>query len=435
MPRLPLPLLLLLALVACGDEATQTVAEGQGPSPKLPPARQCWFPPSTSRRPPAGRRARRRRPAAGLQRHRLRRRPRPSALALRAAERRRAGGRDQRARPSRTTATASSGWIAAQAAWTGPAPARRAPTASPCCATPTATASPRRRRRFLAGLHSPFGMALVGDDLYVADTDALLRFPYHAGETQITARRTQGRRPAGAADQPSLDQERHRQPRRPLALCHRRLQQQRRRERLRGRDGRAPRSGRSTPRPARTAIFASGLRNPVGMAWEPQTGALWTAVNERDELGSDLVPDYMTSVKDGAFYGWPYSYYGQHVDTRVKPQRPDLVATAIAPDYALGAHTASLGLAFAPTRAACRRAFTRRRLRRPARLLEPQAPQRLPGGLRAVRRRQAGRQAGRRADRLPRRRRQRAGPPGGRRARPATARCWSPTTSATRSGG
>ena len=93
-------------------------------------------------------------------------------------------------------------------------------------------------------------------------------------------------------------------------------------------------------------LFASGLRNPNGLAWQPDSGALWTAVNERDELGSDLVPDYMTSVKEGAFYGWPYSYYGQHVDTRVKPQNPELVAKALAPDYALGAHTASLGLAF-----------------------------------------------------------------------------------------
>jgi Glucose/sorbosone dehydrogenases len=92
--------------------------------------------------------------------------------------------------------------------------------------------------------------------------------------------------------------------------------------------------------------FATGLRNPNGMGWQPQSGALWTVVNERDELGNDLVPDYMTSVKDGAFYGWPYSYYGQHVDTRVKPQKPELVAKAIKPDYALGNHTASLGLTF-----------------------------------------------------------------------------------------
>jgi len=95
-------------------------------------------------------------------------------------------------------------------------------------------------------------------------------------------------------------------------------------------------------------VFASGLRNPNGLAWEPARGALWTVVNERDELGSDLVPDYLTSVKDGAFYGWPYSYYGQHVDSRVAPARPDLVAVALRPDYALGPHTASLGLAYAP---------------------------------------------------------------------------------------
>jgi glucose/arabinose dehydrogenase len=100
------------------------------------------------------------------------------------------------------------------------------------------------------------------------------------------------------------------------------------------------------PSSGRTRVFASGLRNPVGMAWQPQSNQLWTSVNERDEIGSDLVPDYMTSVKDGGFYGWPYSYYGQHVDERVEPQEPELVAKAIKPDYALGAHTASLGLAF-----------------------------------------------------------------------------------------
>ena len=94
-------------------------------------------------------------------------------------------------------------------------------------------------------------------------------------------------------------------------------------------------------------MFASGLRNPVGMAFEPSTGTLWTAVNERDDLGGDLVPDYMTSVVDGGFYGWPYSYYGHHLDPRIKDQRPDLVASALTPDYALGPHTASLGLAFA----------------------------------------------------------------------------------------
>jgi len=95
-----------------------------------------------------------------------------------------------------------------------------------------------------------------------------------------------------------------------------------------------------------TRVFASGLRNPNGLSWQPDSGALWVVVNERDEIGSDLVPDYMTSVQGGGFYGWPYSYFGQHVDKRVEPQRPDLVATAIVPDYALGPHTASLGLTF-----------------------------------------------------------------------------------------
>jgi glucose/arabinose dehydrogenase len=94
-------------------------------------------------------------------------------------------------------------------------------------------------------------------------------------------------------------------------------------------------------------LFATGLRNPNGMGWEPETGALWTVVNERDELGSDLVPDYLTSVRDGAFYGWPYSYYGAHVDPRPSPPRPDLVAKAIAPDFALGTHVAPLGMTFA----------------------------------------------------------------------------------------
>ena len=116
-------------------------------------------------------------------------------------------------------------------------------------------------------------------------------------------------------------------------------------------NGRLAEEGRAAiweidPKTLAHRVFASGLRNPVGMAWEPDNGALWVVVNERDELGSDLVPDYMTSVRDGGFYGWPYSYFGQHVDSRVKPPRPDLVATAIVPDYALGPHTASLGLAW-----------------------------------------------------------------------------------------
>jgi glucose/arabinose dehydrogenase len=203
------------------------------------------------------------------------------------------------------------------------------------------------RSVFLQGLTSPFGMALVGNDFYVADTDALLRFPYADGKIAGAAVKVADL-PAGTinhhwtknviasrdgtrlyvsigsnsnAAENGLDREVNR-----AAIM----------EIDRNTDGTTGRS----------RIFASGLRNAVGMAWQPQSGELWAAVNERDEIGSDLVPDFMTSVKDGAFYGWPFSYYGQHVDERVKPQRPDLVATATIPDYALGAHTASLGLTF-----------------------------------------------------------------------------------------
>ena len=202
------------------------------------------------------------------------------------------------------------------------------------------------RTVFLSGLTSPFGMALVGDDLYVADTDALLRFPYRTGETQIAAPGRRGGRIARRRDQPPLDQGARRQPGRPDALRLGRLEQRSRRERHRRRGG--PR-GDLGDRPGnrRARVFASGLRNPVGMDFEPHTGTLWTVVNERDELGGDLVPDYLTSVQAGGFYGWPYSYYGDHLDPRVDPQRPDLVAQARVPDYALGPHGAPLGLTFA----------------------------------------------------------------------------------------
>ncbi len=198
---------------------------------------------------------------------------------------------------------------------------------------------------FLEGLNSPFGMALVGDKFYVADTDALLRFDYTDGATEIKAAATKiAGLPAGPinyhwaksliaspdgsrlyvgvgsnsnAGENGLDWEKDRAQILEIDAA----------------------TGESRS-------FATGLRNPVGMAFEPQGGALWVVVNERDELGSDLVPDYLISVKEGAFYGWPFSYWGQHVDERVKPQDPELVATAIAPDYSLGNHVAPLGLTF-----------------------------------------------------------------------------------------
>jgi glucose/arabinose dehydrogenase len=209
----------------------------------------------------------------------------------------------------------------------------------------TADGSAAMKKVFMTNLNSPFGMALIDNNFYVADTDAILRFPYREGQTEITeAGEKVVDLPAGSINhhwtkniiaspdgnflyatvgsnsnvgENGLDKEENR-------ACILQVDLS---------------TGKSR-------VYASGLRNPNGMDWQPQTGQLWTAVNERDELGNDLVPDYMTSVKEGGFYGWPYSYYGQHVDQRVKEKRPDLVAKAIVPDYALGSHTAPLGLVF-----------------------------------------------------------------------------------------
>lgn len=200
------------------------------------------------------------------------------------------------------------------------------------------------RTAFLENLMSPFGMALVGDTLYVANADAVVAFPYRAGETRIAAA------PRKIADLPAGRN--HHWTKSLVASADG--------SRLyvgvgsnsnigeNGMDEEVERAAILEIDPATGArrIYASGLRNPVGMAWQPDSGKLWVAVNERDELGNDLVPDYMTSVTPGAFYGWPYSYYGQTVDERVKPQDSALVARALRPDYALGAHTASLGLTF-----------------------------------------------------------------------------------------
>ncbi len=199
-------------------------------------------------------------------------------------------------------------------------------------------------------------MALVGDDFYVANTDAVLRLPYQEGETRSMQSEATGEKiadlPAGTVNHhwtkiliaspgwavssmptvgsnSNVGRERAWRPRKA-----------------------APAILEIDRATGRSRLFASGLRNPNGLAWAEATEALWTVVNERDELGGDLVPDYLTSVKDGAFYGWPYSYYGQHVDDRVEPQNPALVAKAIKPDYALGNHVAPLGLAFCRRRPA-----------------------------------------------------------------------------------
>jgi len=203
-----------------------------------------------------------------------------------------------------------------------------------------------QRSALLTGLNSPFGMVLVGDALYVANTDALLRFPYRTGDTTISERG------AKVADLPG-GKLNHHWTKNVIAspdgsslfvtvgsnsnVAENGIDQEHERAAILEIDAQT----------GARKIYASGLRNPNGLVWEPTTGMLWTVVNERDELGSDLVPDYLTSVREGGFYGWPYSYYGQVVDDRVKPPRPDLVAKAIKPDYALGPHTASLGLALA----------------------------------------------------------------------------------------
>ncbi|MGF6163488.1 glucose/arabinose dehydrogenase [Pseudomonas sp. 2725] len=202
------------------------------------------------------------------------------------------------------------------------------------------------RTVFLQNLNSPFGMTLVGNDLYVADTDRLLRFHYESGDTQIKSP------PAKVVDLPGGLLNHHWTKNVIASKDGSKLYVTVGSNSNVAEHGMDKEEGRAAiwevdRATGQQRIFASGLRNPNGMAWEPHSGALWTAVNERDEIGSDLVPDYITSVKDGAFYGWPYSYYGQHVDIRVEPQNPDLVAKAIAPDYAVGPHTASLGLTFA----------------------------------------------------------------------------------------
>ncbi|SKA98893.1 Glucose/arabinose dehydrogenase, beta-propeller fold [Pseudomonas extremaustralis] len=202
------------------------------------------------------------------------------------------------------------------------------------------------RTVFLEHLNSPFGMALVGNDLYVADSDKLLRFAYQPGETAIKSAGTT------VVDLPGGPLNHHWTKNVVASQDGSKLYVSVGSNSNVGENGLEAEQGRAAIWEVDRAsgqhrIFASGLRNPNGMAWEPQSGKLWTAVNERDEIGSDLVPDYITSVKDGAFYGWPFSYYGQHVDVRVTPQNPELVAKAIAPDYAVGPHTASLGLTFA----------------------------------------------------------------------------------------
>jgi glucose/arabinose dehydrogenase len=208
--------------------------------------------------------------------------------------------------------------------------------------------SAEQRAIFLSGLNSPFGMALVGSDFYVANTDALVRFTYDEGATSIGSPGTK------VVDLPAGPINHHWTKNVLPGPDGRRLYVTVGSNSNVGEVGMENERDRAAilevdPQAATYRLFASGLRNPNGLTWEPVTSMLWTTVNERDELGHNLVPDYLTSVRAGGFYGWPYSYFGQHVDKRVEPPQPELVASAIVPDYGLGAHTASLGLVHSGT--------------------------------------------------------------------------------------
>jgi glucose/arabinose dehydrogenase len=204
---------------------------------------------------------------------------------------------------------------------------------------------PDMRETFLTRLNQPFGMLLIGNWFYVANTDGLMRYPYKEGQTSITAEAEKiAELPAGKTNRHWTRNIISNEDGSKIYIAV-------------GSASNVAENGMNeeilradilevNPDGTDLKVYASGLRNPVGMAWAPGTKTLWTAVNERDELGDDLVPDYLTSVKEGGFYGWPYSYWGKHVDPRMKESRPDLVEKAIVPEVDLGSHTASLGLAF-----------------------------------------------------------------------------------------
>jgi len=203
---------------------------------------------------------------------------------------------------------------------------------------------------FLGGLHSPFGMALIGETLFIADTDAIVSVPYHSGDAQAAAA------PRKLADLPANPPNDHWTRNLIASPDGRRLYVTVGSDSEAGEGGMAKEANRAdiltlNPDGSDLKVYASGLRNPGGLAWEPASHILWVTVNERDLLGDDVPPDFMTGLKPGGFYGWPWSYFGGHVDARVKPPRPDMVAKAITPDYALGAHTAPLGMMFYTGRA------------------------------------------------------------------------------------
>jgi len=338
-----LVLLVAAALAGCGDSATLPLAAGMGPRPQLPPPHKTLVP-TVNIAPAKGWSAGDKPVAApglvvtayatGLDHPRwLTVLPNGDVLVA-----------ETNAPPKPEDGKGIKGWMMKQLM-------KRAGAGTPSANRITllrgvdAAGSAAARTVFLENLHSPFGMALIGSDLYVANTDAIVKFPYSAGTTKISAAGTK------LTDLPGGTRNHHWTKNIIANKSGTKLYATVGSNSNVAENGMEVEEGRAAiwevdVKTGAKKLFATGLRNPNGMAWEPQTGALWAVANERDELGNDLVPDYLTSVKEGAFYGWPYSYYGQHVDARVDPPRPDLVASAVPPDYALGAHVAALGLAY-----------------------------------------------------------------------------------------
>jgi len=396
---------LALMLAACGDNAQVSEQASTGPNPQIPPPKTSLIPTVNVAEAQSWPEGAAPKPAAGLSVNAFTKgldHPRwlyvlPNGDVLVA---------ESNKPPQDDTSFSLKGWVMGLVqGWAG----ANAESANRISLLRDANADgvAEIRTEFLTGLNSPFGMALIGNQLYVANTDAVLRFPYREGETKITnAGEKVTDLPAGPIN--------HHWTKNIIAS-----KDGTRLYATVGSNSNAAENGLEAE-DMRAAIleidlasgskrlFASGLRNPNGLGWEPTSGALWTVVNERDELGSDLVPDYLTSVQEGGFYGWPFSYWGQHVDTRVEPQKPDLVAKAIVPDYCA---RQSRRAAWPDLRADFRwrhrqpaGAVHARRFHRRTRLVESQAAQRLQGRVRALRRRQAvARHATGCADRIRRR--------------------------------
>jgi glucose/arabinose dehydrogenase len=330
-------------LAGCGERATLDVADGFGPDPKLPPPAKTLLPTVNIAEATGWPKGRMPKPVQGLRVQPFARGLDHPRWLLVLANGDILVAESNKPAPAEKKQGGLKGWIAEKVmdrAGAGVPSANRISLLRDADGDGIA----ELKTPFLTGLNSPFGMAMVGTTLYVANADAVVAFPYVEGATRITepprkiASLPAGRNhhwtkslvasPDGSKLYVGVGSNSN--------VAEKGLAEEVNRAAILEIDARTGAS----------RVFASGLRNPVGMDWNPESGQLWVAVNERDEIGSDLVPDYMTSVRPGGFYGWPWSYYGQIVDERVKPARPDMVARAIKPDYALGPHTASLGLAF-----------------------------------------------------------------------------------------